>query len=218
MAFISIHNFSVATGLFLEKFMNPQKSGILLLLGVVAIGAVGTAAYRPESGVQVFGFCTLIVVQLLALLRQTDNADKVQEANEENTKNLAIVAARVEKVRAVAENVTRTAAVKAEEIAAKVEQVSADLASNTAATISSGQGIASMKTVVNATNVLINGKMEAQLLLTKNISRRLANVTKAKADIDAADLASQNYDEYVARQKIIDQASKEMTDHCPPCP
>lgn len=55
-----------------------------------------------------------------------------------------------------------------------------------------------------ATHSLVNSNFGIQLKLTSVVSRRLADLTNAPADIEAADLAKRAYDAHMAQQAIVD--------------
>lgn len=54
------------------------RIGLLVAIGVIALAAVGGAALRPESAVNIIGFCSVVVVALIGMLQNLKVAERVE--------------------------------------------------------------------------------------------------------------------------------------------
>ena len=144
---------------------SSSQVSILIVLGVIAAIAVGGTVLSPANAIQIMGFCTLIAVSLLALLK------------------------------------SETTSIKIEEAAKKVEEVKTDLAASDAKTLVQ---LNKMEETGEKTHTLVNSNMGVQLKLNAAVTKRLANMTQDKNDIEAAELAATMLTEHEKKQAIVD--------------
>lgn len=99
-------------------------------------------------------------------------------------------------------------AVKAEEVADKVEQVQTVLQMTDAETRIK---LNSLVKVADDTHTLVNNNMAIQLRLNAELSKWKADQTKKVEDIEAATMAEKLYTEHEGKQRVVDARKEEKT-------
>jgi FKBP-type peptidyl-prolyl cis-trans isomerase (trigger factor) len=161
-----------------------ERLGILITIGAVAVAGITGGALEPASAVQIFGFATIVVVQLLALLRQSATVDKLDQA--------AVKVGEVKEALAVS---NAEVAGKLNDATTKVDEVKTTLATNDAKTSEQiGQIVAvglETKKTIDVVHSLVNSAMTTALRSSATALRRVAQMTRDPEDGEAADLAEQ---------------------------
>lgn len=143
--------------------------------GQLILGIIGSA----------FGFLTAVATGIIGVYMVKAN-QKAEAAAVEVEQVKVAAAASDKKVDAVADTLLRTT-ITASEVAEKHDAKLNDIAKT-------GE----------KTHTLVNSNMGVQLRLNAVLSRRLADMTKEPADIDAANLAEQLLSAHEGKQSIVD--------------
>jgi hypothetical protein len=93
--------------------------------------------------------------------------------------------------------------------AQKVEQVKNDLELRKMA---ENKRLDLLATVANATHVLVNSNMAAQLALNMSVTKRLADITNDQTDIDAYEHSTKMYNNHMELQVVVDEQQKVWED------
>jgi hypothetical protein len=110
-------------------------------------------------------------------------------------------AVKVEELATKQDEVARVTAQQLDDAAAKVKEVKAALADSDTATANQLHDIAKTG---EATHILVNSNMAAQLKISMIALKRLAELTNHPDDMAAAELAAKNYHEHEIKQAKVD--------------
>lgn len=184
--------------------MDSSSSGILVALGVVATAGVGGAAYAPSSAVNILGFCCMICVSLLTLLKQNQASAELRVTQKQTAAEVKVAAVKVEEVKTELATKMQTAAAKVEEVKTELEEarkVHQDHEEVSKATASSLQ---ELLPIVRETRTLVNHNMEVQLKISAVALRELAGFEPTAQREAAAVVAETLLQEHVVKQAEAD--------------
>ena len=199
-------------------------SGMIALVGTMFTGIMAYLMARLNKQAEA---AAVEVEEVKSTLARTGAATelKVEEVKSTLARTGAATELKVEEVKSTLARTGAATELKVEEVKStlartgtatelKVEEVKSTLARTGAAT---ELKLIEIANVGIAVHTLVNSNMGVQLKLNAVVSRRLAEITKDRADLAAAELAQGLLHEHEAKQAIVDRAlsSKKATGEAP---
>lgn len=173
----------------MDSDLVSPKNILICVGGVFTIGIAGSYL-SPSNAVQIFGFCGVVIAQLITILQSRRNAVKV------------------EATAAKAEVAATKAAVKVEEAAVKVEEVKKVLGLTSEDTSVKLGGLATTLEDVKLTgeknHELVNSRYGAELRISMMALKRIADRDGNKDDVAAYQEAERYWKEHEAKQAKAD--------------